>query len=67
MKMNRRDSDGDWMKGAVKHPGALHKALHIPMDKKISHADLEKAENSRNPKVRKQAQLAETFEKYRPK
>ena len=64
--MNRRDGDGDWMKGAVKHPGALHRELDVPMGKKIPHAKLEKAENSRNPKIRKQAQLAETFEKYRP-
>ena len=67
MKMNRRDEDHDWMKGAVKHPGALHKALGVPEGEKISHAKLEKAEESKNPKVRKQAQLAETFEKYRPK
>ena len=63
MKMNRRD--GDWMKGAVKHPGALHRELGVPMGKKISQDKLEAAENSRSPNIRKQAQLAETFKKFR--
>ena len=67
MKMARRDEDKDWMKGAVKHPGALHRALDVPEGKKIPEKKLEKAENSKNPKIRKEAQLAETFAKYRPK
>jgi hypothetical protein len=66
MKMNRRDGDANWMQGAVKHPGALHRELGVPEGKKIPHAKLEKAENSNNPKIRKQAQLAETFKKYSP-
>ena len=26
---------GDWIKGAIKHPGALHKSLHVPKGQKI--------------------------------
>jgi hypothetical protein len=46
---------------AIKKPGALHKALHVPMDKKISEAKLEKAKHSKSPKMRARANLAETL------
>lgn len=53
-----------WIKGAIKKPGALHKALHVPMDKKIPEAKLEKAEHSKNPKMRQRANLAKTLKKF---
>jgi hypothetical protein len=43
--------------------GALHKQLGVPQGKKISEAKLEKAEHSKNPKLRKRAVLAETLGK----
>ncbi len=54
---------GKWIQKAIKHPGALHEELGVPKGKKIPQAKLEKAENSRNPKIRKQANLAETLKK----
>ena len=54
-----------WMKDAVRKPGALHKALHVPKGQKIPEKKLEKAEHSKNPLTRKRAVLAETFKKAR--
>jgi hypothetical protein len=56
----------NFMRDAVKKPGALHKQLHVPMDKKIPESKLKKAEHSKNPLLKKRAVLAETFNKYRP-
>lgn len=52
---------GNWIKDAIKKPGALKKSLHVAEDKKIPEAKLEKAENSDNPKLAKRARLAETL------
>jgi hypothetical protein len=56
-----------WIQGAIKKPGALHKALDVPEGKKIPEAKLEKAEHSKSPKMRKRASLAETLKKMRKK
>ena len=64
-KMERREEEGHWMQGAVKHPGALHAELHVPKDKKIPVKKLIKAEHSKSPLLRKRATLAITFKKYR--
>lgn len=53
----------DFMRGAVKKPGALHKALHVPMDKNIPKATLSKAAHSKSPLMKKRANLAKTFRK----
>lgn len=45
--------------------GSLHKALGVPKGKKISEKKLEKAEHSKNPKLRKKAQFAENAKKWR--
>jgi hypothetical protein len=55
----------NWMAGAVKHPGALHKDLGVPEGEKIPAAKLNAATKSSNPKTRKRAQLAKTFAKFR--
>lgn len=52
-----------WMQDAVKKPGALHKALHVPKDKKIPASKLEKASHSKNPLIKERANLAKTFRK----
>ena len=65
-KEEMRDG-GHWIKGAIKHPGALHKALHVPKGKNISHAKIEKAEHSKNKKVKREAILAETLSHLRKK
>lgn len=45
--------------------GALHKDLDVPLGKKIPAKKLEKAEHSKNPTVRKRANLAKTLSKMR--
>lgn len=52
-----------WISGAIKHKGALHKALGVPEGKKIPAKKLEKAEHSKNPLTRKRAVLAKTLSK----
>lgn len=54
-----------WIKEAIKHPGALHEALHVPEGKKIPEKKLKKAEHSKNPTMRKRAVLANTLKHLR--
>lgn len=56
-----------WIQGAIKHPGALHKELHVKEGKKIPEKKLEKAEHSKNPTLKKRAALAETLKKMHKK
>ena len=51
------------MRGAVKHPGALHKEMGVPEGEKIPAAALEKAAHA-GGKLGRRARLAETFRKY---
>lgn len=54
----------DWIKGAIKHPGALHKELGVPEGKKIPVKKLSAAASK--PGVEgKRARLAETLKKIR--
>jgi len=52
---------------AIKKPGALRKALHVKEGHDIPEKKLEKAEKSKNPTMRKRAQLAETLKHMRKK
>ena len=52
---------GHWIKEAIKHPGALHRELGVKQGEKIPMKKLEKAEASKNPKLARQARLAETL------
>jgi hypothetical protein len=54
---------GNWIQGAIKHPGALHKALHVPAGEKIPAKKLAKAAHSSNPTMRRRAALAKTLKK----
>ncbi len=45
--------------------GSLHKALGVPMGKKIPEKKLEKAEHSKSKKLRKKAQFAENARKWK--
>lgn len=56
-------ASGGWIKGAIKHPGALHRELHVPEGEKIPAAKLAKAAHSENPKLRRRAVLAKTLKK----
>lgn len=55
----------NWIQGAIKHPGALHKQLGVPQGKKIPMAKLAQAADSSNPLLRKRAELAETLKGFR--
>lgn len=55
-----------WIAKAIKHPGALHRALHVPAGQKITAKKMTKAEHSKSGKVRKEAALAHTLAKLRP-
>jgi len=54
-------ADAHWIKGAIKHPGALHRELNVADDKRIPEKKLEHAEHSKNKMVAKRAHLAETL------
>lgn len=56
-----------WIKGAIKHPGALREKLGVKKGKNIPESKLEKAEHSKNPLTKKQAHLAETLKKMHKK
>lgn len=62
-RVERASGGGNWIKGAIKHPGALHKELHVKEGHDIPAKKLEKAEHSKNPKLAKRANLAETLKK----
>ena len=49
-----------WIQKAIKKPGALHRALGVPQDKKIPAARLEKAAKAPG-KLGQRARLAKTL------
>lgn len=56
----------NWIQSAIKHPGALHKQMGVPMGKKIPHSRLEAAAQ-RGGKEGARARLALTLSKLRRK
>lgn len=55
-------SDKKWIAKAIKKPGALHKELHVPENKKIPAKKLNEA--AKKPGVEgKRARLAKTLKK----
>jgi hypothetical protein len=57
----------NWIQGADIKKGALRKKLGVKEGDIIPEAKLKKATKSKNPKMRKEAVLAETFKKIRKK
>ncbi len=53
----------NFIAGAIKHPGALHRELGVPQGQKIPAAKVEKAAHSSNPTLAKRARFAETLKK----
>jgi hypothetical protein len=51
----------NWIAGAIKHPGALHRSLHVPQGETIPTGKLNKAAHSENPTMAKRANLAKTL------
>jgi hypothetical protein len=53
-----------WIQGAIKHKGALHKALHVKKGEKIPEKKLKAAEK-KGGKLGRRARLAETLKHLR--
>lgn len=51
-----------WIQKAIKHPGALHKKLHVPEGEKIPATKLEAATHAKG-KLGQEARLAKTLKK----
>ncbi len=52
----------NFIKGAIKHPGALHRQLGVPQGKKIPASQL-KAAAAKGGKLGQRARFAETLKK----
>jgi hypothetical protein len=55
----------NWIAGATKNKGALHKKLGVPAGQKIPAKKLAAAAKSRNPTERKEAALAKTLKGFK--
>ena len=53
----------NWIQGAIKSPGALHRQLGVPMGQKISRSKLKKAAAA-GGKLGQRARLAETLKGF---
>lgn len=54
-------SDGHWIEKAIKHKGALHRALGVPQGQKIPKGKI-RAAAKKGGKLGRRARLAETLE-----
>lgn len=54
----------NWIQGAIKHPGALHRSLGVPIGTRIPASKLAKAAHSKNPTTRRRAALARTLKGF---
>lgn len=57
---------GNWIAGAIKKPGALHRELGVPEGKKIPKKELNKAAKE-GGKLGQRARLAKTLESFHHK
>lgn len=57
----------DWIKGAIKKPGALRKTLGVKAGEKIPAAKLKKAATTGTALTKKRVALAKTLAKMRKK
>lgn len=60
-RSSRARGGTNWIAGAIKHPGALHRSLGVPEGQKIPAKKLAKAARSSNPTMRRRAALAKTL------
>lgn len=66
--MAKRRKSNRFMKRAFgKHPGRLHRRLHVPEGERIPESKLEAAAHSSDPSLRKEAALARVGKRYGPK
>lgn len=63
----RTMADDKWMQKAAGpiSKGGLHRSLGIPQGQKIPAARIAEAKRSKNPRIRQQATLAQSFAKAR--
>lgn len=54
----------NWISRAIKHPGKLHKTLHVPQGEPIPAKKMAAAKNSKLPSVRRMANLATTLKSF---
>ena len=54
----------NWIAGAIKHPGALHRNLGVPQGKKLTLADIARGKRMGGT-VAREANLAETLKRMR--
>ena len=65
-EMGRKNGGAaNWIKGAVGKPGALRSKLNVPEGKNIPMKKLDKAANSSDPTLKKEAVLAKTFKGFK--
>lgn len=57
----------NWIAGATKNKGALHRALGVPEGQKIPAKKMAKAAKSSSPVMKKRVALAKTLGKLRKK
>jgi hypothetical protein len=57
----------NWIAGAIRHPGALHRALGVPEGQKIPAKKMAAGAKSDNPRVRRMVGLAHTLMSMRKK
>ena len=54
----------NWIAGAIKKKGALHKSLGVPSGQKIPASKIDAAAHSSDTTLRKRAILAKTLKKF---
>jgi hypothetical protein len=57
----KRRKHGNFIQGAIKHPGSLHRALGVPQGQSIPAGKLAEAARSSDANLRRKAQLAKTL------
>jgi hypothetical protein len=57
----KTEKKSNWIKSAIKRPGALSKKLGVPLEKNIPMTKLKKAAKSSNKTTARQARLAMTL------
>jgi len=55
----------NWIQKAIRKPGSLHKALHVPPGKDIPLGKIKKAAQGKSPLLRKRANLALTLKGFK--
>lgn len=60
-KRKKKPASGNFIKGAIEHPGSLHRALDVPQGQTIPQSKIVAAANSSDANLRRKAQFAKTL------